>query len=390
MDQKRWWVLALVVATQAATTWLANAPLFLVAHLHLNRGMSLAQAGLLASASLVGGLLTLIAWGGVVDRYGERKALITGLTIATAAGLASAAADSTERLAAAWLVVGVGAASINSASGRLIVGWFPVDQRGTAMGIRQTALPLGAGAAAFIEPVVADRSGLGWAMVVPATGCAIALAATVIGVVDPPRPATAGNSAAGAPANPYRGDRRLIRIHVASVLLVIPQITIWTYAIVWLMDDRGWSAAAAGGLAATTQLLGAAGRVGAGWWSDRVHSRLRPLRTISVCAAATMLLLGLTASTPIAIAVLVVAAVVTVADNGLAFTSVAEIGGPAWAGRALGVQNTGQYLAAALVPPGIGALIAERGFGFAFAFVAVFALLAVVAVPREDAQRCSP
>ncbi len=39
---------------------------------------------------------------------------------------------------------------------------------------------------------------------------------------------------------------------------------------------------------------------------------------------------------------LVLATVISVADNGLAFTSVAEIGGPFWAGRAMGAQNTAQ------------------------------------------------
>ena len=51
------------------------------------------------------------------------------------------------------------------------------------------------------------------------------------------------------------------------------------------------------------------------------------------------------------VVLLVLATALTVADNGLAFTAVAERAGPFWSGRALGVQNTAQYVAAALVPP---------------------------------------
>jgi MFS family permease len=162
---------------------------------------------------------------------------------------------------------------------------------------------------------------------------------------------------------------------------VVPQFTVWTFIVVWLIDGRGWTTAGAGALAAGTQLLGAVGRIGAGWWSDRVQSRLRPIRTIAVAAALTMLLLGIAEPTALAVVLMVVATVITVADNGLAFTAVAEIGGPYWAGRAMGMQNTGQYLAAAAVPPAIGALIADRGYGFAFAFVALFPLLAIAVVP---------
>ena len=80
-----------------------------------------------------------------------------------------------------------------------------------------------------------------------------------------------------------------------------------------------------------------------------------------------------------------IATVVTVADNGLAFTAVAELGGPYWAGRAMGIQNTGQYLVAAAVPPGIGALIADQGYSLAFAAVAVFPVLALSVLPfRAD------
>ena len=147
------------------------------------------------------------------------------------------------------------------------------------------------------------------------------------------------------------------------------------------VDARGWTTVAAGGLAAGTQVLGALGRIGSGWWSDRAGDRLRPIRSIAVAAAVTMVLLGASAPTSMAVIVMVIATVVTVADNGLAFTAVAEIGGHAWSGRAMGIQNTGQYVTGSLVPPLVGAVIAAQGYGVAFALVAAFPLLAIPVVP---------
>ena len=382
MKRNRWVLLAAVVTVQSVGTWLSNAPLFLIAHLHLAHGLSLPRAGFLASTTLIGTMLTLIAWGALVDRIGERLGLGLGLLTGSMAGVASSLQSNPEWLAATWFLIGVGTASLNSASGRLIVGWFPPDQRGSAMGIRQTALPLGIGLAALAEPVLAETRGLGVALLVPSLAGLMACAAVAAFVTDPPRDLTdtwTGLAAAGA--NPYRGDRQLVRIHLASALLVIPQITVWTFIVVWLIDARGWSTAAAGGLAAATQVLGAAGRIGAGWWSDRVGSRVRPIRTIAVAAATTMLMLGLAEPTGLAVAVMVIATVVTVADNGLAFTAVAELGGSHWAGRAMGIQNTGQYLVAAAVPPAVGALIADRGYAVAFAAIAIFPMLALAVLP---------
>src|SRR3546814_6237667 len=46
-------------------------------------------------------------------------------------------------LALALFLAGAAAASTASASGRVVVGWFPPERRGLAMGIRQMAQPVG-------------------------------------------------------------------------------------------------------------------------------------------------------------------------------------------------------------------------------------------------------
>jgi predicted MFS family arabinose efflux permease len=192
-------------------------------------------------------------------------------------------------------------------------------------------------------------------------------------------------------ANPYRGDRFLPRVHAVSVLLVVPQFVVWTFALVWLVQDRDWSPGAAGALVAVAQLAGALGRIGVGQLSDVVASRMRPLRWVTVAAAATMVLLGATAGldVPVAVPLVVLATVVTVADNGLAFTAVAERAGPFWSGRALAVQNTAQFLTAAAVPPLAGLAVAGFGYPATFALAAVFPVAALGLVPVREERALS-
>jgi MFS family permease len=147
---------------------------------------------------------------------------------------------------------------------------------------------------------------------------------------------------------------------------------------VWLVS-LGWSTAAAGLLVGGSQFVGAIGRILVGVWSDRVGSRVGPLRVVAVSAAVVMAL-----HLAAAAVVLVVATSVTVADNGLAYTSVAEAAGPFWSGRALGAQNTGQFIAASAVGPGIGALVGLVGFAGSFLLVAALPVLALPLVPRAD------
>ncbi|WP_425313594.1 MFS transporter [Plantibacter flavus] len=400
---RAWTVLGLGVAAQTAGTLFVSTPAFLIPLLHAERGMSLAEAGVLAAAPTLGMVLTLIAWGWLADRVGERIVIAGGLALTALAAAGAIAADGLipslgyGPLGILLLLGGAASASTNSASGRIVVGWFPKDRRGLAMGIRQMSQPLGVTAAAVTVPSVAAASGISAALLISLVATGVLAVACTIGLRNPPRTVvpkpvsteTTPNPVAARPRNPYRGDGFLWRIHAVSILLVVPQFTLTTFALVWLVTDQGWNALAAGVLVGVAQFVGAIGRIGVGVLSDRVGSRVRPLRWVAVSAVVVMLLLagvGLL-QWPVAVAVaLVVASAVTVADNGLAFTSVAEMAGPAWAGRALGAQNTGQFIAASVVGPAVGALIGLVGYPLAFLAVAVLPALAIPIIPSEAAE----
>jgi sugar phosphate permease len=304
--------------------------------------------------------------------------------LTAAAAFATAWAHSLVAVGAFLFLGGMAAASSNSASGRLVVGWFPPQQRGLVMGIRQTAQPLGVGLGALVIPRLAESHGVSGALLFPAIVCAASAVVCAVAVKDPPRPPRADASEQDL-ANPYRGSAALWRIHAVSVLLVVPQVVVWTFTLVWLMTERGWSAGSAGALVTVAQLFGAAGRIAAGRWSDVAQSRLRPIRSIALAAAGSMGLLALTdgLGSPISVAMVIVASVITVSDNGLAFTAIAEIAGPFWSGRALGTQNTSQLLTSGVAPPVFGALIGTAGYAAAFAVCALFPLIAIPLVPVD-------
>lgn len=379
---RRWAMLAASTLAQAAAAVMIHGPAFLIPALVDDEDLSLAQAGLVAAAPMAGVTCALVAWGLVTDRRGERLVLLAGLTSTALAGALAVLSTHVVVLASSLFVAGLAAASTGSASGRVVVGWFPPARRGLAMGIRQTAQPLGVGIAAVTMAVTADRAGVAAALWIPVGACALAAVLVAAVVQDPPRPP----GGAAAAANPYRGDRFLPRVHAVSVLLVVPQFVVWTFALVWLVQDRGWSPAAAGAVVAAAQVAGVLSRIGAGQLSDTVGSRMRPLRWVTWAATATMLALGATAGLDrgVSVLVVVIATMVTVADNGLAFTAVAERAGPFWSGRALGIQNTSQYLMAAAVPPLAGLAVTHSGYAPMFALAAAFPLVAVWLVPVRD------
>lgn len=376
-------------ATLCANVFI-NGVAFLIPTLHAERGLDLAASALMSSLPSLGMVVTLIAWGYVVDRVGERLVLVLGSALTAAAAFAAAAADSLLLTGVFLFIGGMAAASSNTASGRLVVGWFDAERRGLVMGIRQTAQPLGVGVGALVIPRIAEFGGVTGALLFPAAVCAAAALLCAVAVIDPPRPARAEATDTDL-ANPYRRSAMLWRIHLTSVLLVIPQVFVWTFTLVWLISEHRWSPQSAGILVMLAQILGAAGRIAAGRWSDFyltrsgdvASSRLRPIRIIAVAAAVAMASLAVTdwLDSPLSIAVMIAASVITVSDNGLAFTLIAEYSGPFWSGRAMGTQNTSQLFAQGIAPPLFGGLIAIAGYPVAFAVCALFPLLAIPAVP---------
>ncbi|MGH8959747.1 MAG: MFS transporter [Jatrophihabitantaceae bacterium] len=379
--RRRWAILAVGTLSQAATcSFLYGIPM-LVPALRRDESLSLFGASLLVSAPMAGLLLTLIAWGAAADRRGERVVIVTGVGIAAGALVLAAVLPGPALTAILLALAGAGGSSVNAASGRVVMGWFPVTERGLAMGLRQTAQPLGVAVAALVLPTLADHVGPRHALLFPAALCGLATLAVWLVVVDPTRPPRRAGQASAA--SPYRGSRRLGRVHLASALLVVPQFAVATFTLVYLVGQRGWDSAAAGRLIFGFQFAGALGRIASGVWSDRVASRLRPMRQLAVMSAGLMIALSLGALWHQWWIVLAFGfgAVVTVADNGLGYTSVAELAGVEWSGRALGVQNTGQNLAAVATAPLLAAVIGQTRYALAFAVVAVFPLLAVLATP---------
>ncbi|GAA1525683.1 MFS transporter [Brevibacterium permense] len=419
--RQAWVILVVGVLTQMAATIAIAGPAFLIPYMHSDLGFTLTQAGTVAAAPSFGLILTLIAWGAFADRFGERLAMTLGIGL-TAAFSAAAVLVVDSPI---WMVIviaasGAAAASVNSASGRVVMGWFPRHRRGLAMGIRQMSQPLGTGVAAVTIPGIAAAGGFPaylW-FVAAVTGLLALVCFALIRNPPDPIPARAevadpdrdtepeterhrqdepgatsageGKPSAASAINPYRSDSFLWRIHAVSALLVVPQFAFSTYGLVWLIVVQGIGAGAAGAIVAIAQIVGAVGRMVVGALSDRTGSRVGLMRIVAVAAVIVVVaiaILSLTELPAVAAVVFILASAVSVADNGLAFASVAEAAGPRWSGKALGAQNTGQFVMSALLGPGFGALVTAFGYPLSFGLIALAPLLSVGIIPRRDVDR---
>lgn len=379
----RWSILVVSLVATASSFLFINGVAFLIPSLQTARGIPLDEAGLLSSMPSWGMVVTLVLWGYVLDRVGERMVMAAGSGLTAVAAYAAASTHSMVLMAVYLFLGGMAAASCNTAGGRLVSAWFPPHQRGLAMGFRQTAQPLGIALGALVIPELAEH-GPSAGLRFTALACALGAAASAVGIIDPPRKPRAKASDAEL-SSPYRGSLTLWRIHSVAGLMMVPQTVTVTFMLVWLIRNLHWSVAAAGSLVTLSQLLGALGRVMVGRWSDRVGSRMRPVRIIAAGAAVTLFLLAWADllnsvyQAPLMVAVSVIA----VLDNGLEATAITEFAGPFWSGRALGIQNTTQRVMAAATPPLFGALITAAKYPNAWVLCGLFPVFAVPLVPAR-------
>jgi sugar phosphate permease len=329
-------------------------------------------------------IFTLLPWGLVADRIGERAVLGTGLASCAVAIAVAGRTSSYVGLVVALAVAGALGGGVQSASGRAVMSWFAPEERGLALGIRQTAVPVGGAIAAGVLPALAVHVSLRAAFYALAVGCTFA---AVTGVVLLRAEPGDGGSVV-ADTRPLR-DSRVWLLCLGSTFYVTTQIAIVGFLVLFLHDDRGLSNGIAAAALAAVQVLGGVARIVAGRLSDRTGARIAPLRLIALFLAATVAAAALVvhASLWILVPVLVVAGTFALSWNGLSYTAAAEAAGRARSGAAIGLQQTFLSAGSIAAPIAFAALVHHSSWRAGFFVLAAsplvgYALLSPLAERR--------
>jgi sugar phosphate permease len=370
---RRWSVLLAGTFVLAAQAGAISGLAVLAPEFRDHYDLSLTEIGVLLGVSSIGALLTLLAWGLAADRIGERRTAAIGMLGASAALTAAAYATAFASLVALLFLMAAFAASANTATARAVTSWFARSERGFALGVRQTAVPLGGFAAALALPAIDDAWGLRTAMLVIAG--AVLVAAIVAATLMVEGPIRTVDDETDALRHPVR-DRRIWRIASGSSLLIVTQIVLTGFVVLFLESQRGFSHGAAGAVLAGMNVVAITGRLVAGRLSDRRDSRIGLILRIAVATAVSVGISAALVGGPnwLLCVALVVGGGLSMSWNGLAVAATVETVGPGRSGAALGVQQTMLQAAAVLVPLSFAPFISATSWGAGFAVAALFPL----------------
>lgn len=410
----RWKVLAAGVAANAAFSVAFSGIPMTAVLMRTGYQLDNTTLGLVLGLMGLGIAVSELPWGLLTDRWGDRPVLLTGLgstAVALVAMALWAAPDGAHipglgLLGGGLLLVGLLGGSVNGASGRAVMTWFDAGERGLAMSIRQTAVPLGGGIGALVLPFVALHFGFAALYGLLALLCTLSAAMSWAWVHEPPIVAPRdGNKAVETTAAPKTGplrDARVWRIVAGIGILCAPQFAVLSFGTVFLHDFGHAGLATITATMVFVQVGAMVMRVWSGRWTDRNRNRPAYLR---VCSALTVLLFaGLaalalatgthaadSAALRIALVVLLgVSGVCVSAWHGVAYTELATLAGAARAGTALGMANTSVFLMCFVTPFSIPHLLALQGWPLVWLAASACALVAMpllVARPAAADQK---
>ena len=281
-DRYRWYALGFTTLCQAAANVLSAAFGPIAPFLQKDFQISRAEVGLISAAMSLTAAPSAMFGGRAADRVGERRVLILSGLVTAFAAVAISRSGGYWSLVASCLLLGLGNGIQNPAGSAAIMRWFPPRQRGVAMGIRQTGVPLGGILAASLAPVLALT--YGWRAVYIFGGLVAFVGATLIFIAyyDPPRTIHTGVVAVRS-FRDLAYDRQLWWLGLIFNSQLFTQSSVTTYFVLFLHEALDTSVVGAAALLALVNGVAMVARIGWGLLSDRFfEGRRRPVLLIIV------------------------------------------------------------------------------------------------------------
>jgi MFS family permease len=377
--RRAWWLLGSAVWAQVTISVAELGVPTIAPYLKQSFGLSAAGVGLLVATINLGRIIGSIPAGRAVDRVGEELVMtIGGLGVAVFFAVA-AFVSGVVAVGASLVGAGIFAGSATPAGAKLVLDAFPPARRGLPMGIRQSAVPLGALIAALLLPVIAHRAGVSWAL---AVGGVVPIAGS-LGVFVVTRWIPAGSAPAPderrerPPLRVLAGDHNVVRATAWGVVFVGGQYTLASYLVLDLTAESHLSVAEGSLMLALASAAGVFGRIGWGMLSDRVWAGRRRPPLVAVTVTGTLSAVALAAlpalpALPLVLAAATWAGLSMLSWQGVWMSLMSELAPKDGAGTTVGFGLTFVNVAIVVWPPAFGLLAdLSGGYRLSWAFLAL-------------------
>ncbi|KAA1195234.1 MFS transporter [Photorhabdus heterorhabditis] len=169
IESYKWMVLFIATITQACACFFVQGIGSIALLLQQQMSLSAFQIGLLVSSAQLAPLVGLLVAGELLDRFNEKYVVSIGVFLVGITLCFTLFFDNYYAILILLFILGIGYSSAQPGGAKSVSNWFPKNQLGFAMGIRQAGLPLGGALASLILPFLAIR--FNWHFAFFASGC---------------------------------------------------------------------------------------------------------------------------------------------------------------------------------------------------------------------------
>ena len=396
----RWFVLGIGVLAQATFAMgFAGIPITGIL-MRESYNFSLHELGFVLGSMGLGVAASEIVWGIITDKLGDKTVLILGLWSSTLVFVVIALwltpGNSNNgikylHLGAALAMAGACGGSINSSSGRTIMQWFDDSERGFAMSVRQTAIPVGGAIGTGLLPWLAYSYGF------EVTFLALAVIGLTVGFavlffIKSKQDEFKNERTSTLTVSPLK-SADVWKVVIAASFLTVPQMAVLTFGGVYMRDVLDINLTLISIILIGVQIGDGILRIWSGFYTDRKKNRISLLKYYAVLSGiASFILCLMVNNTYSGVAFLVLTGLFGHAWHGLAYTEAAVKAGVERAGTALGMVGSTVFFAYFLTPILVSNIAHSYGWGAVWAVVAILtfaSLLCFISLPKKKRNSTS-
>lgn len=365
----------------ASNPWKRRLPILMLAHvvgtLHISSlvvmapvikedlSLSFAQFGLVVTAYSIGQITGSLPAGNLADRVGVGWALVAAHVLLIAGALMLTQTTGLWLAFASMVVTGWGYSIVNPATAKGVFESFPPSRRGTAMGIKQTGVPLGGVIAATLG-AFATGGAWHWITVVVAA-LTVAGGAACLLIVEKPKPRVKAVSRSRfGTLGEVAKDFNFGRFVLSNMMFNVGQNNFFAYLTLFVREAAQVSQELAGACYGIAQTASVVGRLGWGAISDFLFKGRRKRLTVAIGASAAVFLATMAAIEPragmtVAVALSVLLGLTIASYAPLMQTMAVEGVQPRLVGSATGYNLVGTYIGSIAGPPLFGWVVDITG-----------------------------
>ncbi|WP_421926666.1 MFS transporter [Lysinibacillus capsici] len=289
----RWVILLVATLSQTAATFVTYGMGPVASFYQMEWHLTSFQTGLIVSAVNIGPIFSMLLFGYLMDKKGEKQIIGWGSILLGLSALLLIPVNHYTTLLLVLIVVGIWYGSAQTGGSTAIVKWFPNKHRGLAIGIRQTGIPIGGALASTLLTYLYQHHHL--SSVHLAQGL-MAVGGGLLFLLLYKEPKQ--HDTATAPLIPFKEKMRAIRhnralypLFFVGMVMMSLQMIIIAHFMSYLHHEGGYTLTEAGRYLSLILFGGMFGRIVLAWMSDHYFAQKREPLLVLVMVA-TFLMVG--------------------------------------------------------------------------------------------------